>query len=39
MTGIKNTIDDVWKQIDKKGEDDCWEWRGCKNKKVMVAYV
>lgn len=27
----KNIEEDVWKHIDKKGEDDCWEWMGYKN--------
>jgi len=24
----KNIPEDVWKYIDKKGEEDCWEWSG-----------
>ncbi len=27
----KNTLEDVWKKIDKRTEDECWEWMGCKN--------
>jgi len=29
VPGIKNTAQDVWKYIDKKGEDDCWNWMRC----------
>jgi len=28
----RNIKESVWKQIDKRGEDDCWEWMGYKNK-------
>lgn len=24
----ENTPEDIWKRIDKKGENDCWEWGG-----------
>lgn len=24
----KNTIDDIWKYIDVRGEDECWPWVG-----------
>lgn len=30
---IKNKPEDVWKRIDKKGENDCWEWKGSLNSK------
>ena len=23
-----NTIKDIWRYVDKRGEDDCWEWLG-----------
>ena len=26
----KNTIEDLWKRIDIKGPNDCWEWQGYK---------
>lgn len=29
----RNVLEDVWKRIDKKEEDDCWEWMGFKNQK------
>ncbi|HNZ67149.1 MAG TPA: HNH endonuclease signature motif containing protein [Planctomycetota bacterium] len=25
-------IKNFWKKVDKKGEDECWEWTACKNK-------
>jgi len=25
----RNILEDVLKRINKKGEDDCWEWMGC----------
>lgn len=27
----RKTFEDVWDLIAKKGEDECWEWQGCKN--------
>jgi hypothetical protein len=28
-----NTPDVLWSKVNKKGEDDCWEWLGYKNKE------
>ncbi len=28
-----NTKEDIWKKIDKKSRDECWEWRGSKDGK------
>jgi len=27
----RKTLADVWQLISIKGDDDCWEWQGCKN--------
>jgi len=27
-----NTLHDVWKKIDIKDKDDCWDWNGAKDK-------
>jgi hypothetical protein len=27
----RKTLADVWELISIKGDDDCWEWQGCKN--------
>jgi hypothetical protein len=29
---IKNTEESFWKNVDIKSEDECWEWKKCKNK-------
>ena len=29
ITRDMNTVDDFWKFVEKKGDDDCWEWLGC----------
>jgi len=28
---MPNKFIDVWKRIDKKGDDECWEWKGWLN--------
>ncbi len=31
MSRKRNSKEDVWKYINKKGENDCWEWQRYKN--------
>jgi len=31
MNPRKNKLSDVWRRIYKNGEDECWEWVGCKD--------
>lgn len=28
---MSNTIDSVWKKVQRRGEDECWPWLGYKN--------
>jgi len=28
-----NTPDTLWSKVDKRNEDECWEWKGYKNKE------
>jgi hypothetical protein len=39
----RKILEDVWDLIAKKGEDDCWEWKGCKNStgygSMMVSQI
>jgi HNH endonuclease len=28
---LANTADVLWSKVDKRGEDECWEWKGFKN--------
>lgn len=28
---MSNTIDSVWKKVQRRGEDECWPWIGYKN--------
>ena len=28
-----NTPDVLWSKVDKRGEDDCWEWQGFRNEQ------
>ena len=29
----QNLIDLFWSKVDKRTEDECWEWTSCKNSK------
>lgn len=39
----KNTIKNVWEKINKKSEDECWEWKGYTDKngygRIMINHI
>jgi hypothetical protein len=28
---MTNSLDSLWKKVEKRGPDECWEWRGYRN--------
>lgn len=30
--GHKNTVEDFWKKVDVRGDDECWEWQAGKDR-------
>jgi len=39
MGRLKNNLEDVWKKINKKENDDCWEWVGALSNNGYGAFV
>jgi hypothetical protein len=30
-TQTRNIVDRFWDKVDRKGDDECWEWKACKS--------
>jgi hypothetical protein len=39
MTPIRNVPEDVWKFVDKRGEDDCWPWTGARRRRGYGVFT
>jgi len=35
----KSNVERFWEYVDKKGEDECWEWTGCTKKGYGTFWI